>query len=454
MELKLESNKPKGGMNISKKEKSLLLLLAMVTILWLFHKYVMTPQEAEIQRLRAEKANYEKELMRIQEILSREKMIKSEYDSLLAEYGKAAGKYYSGAEQPELMHMINGIADSSKLKIQSISFREPEAAEMEGIDAKLSGVSLAYRGSFSDLENLLSQLRNSPQRLLIEQLSLQREGEGMLNGQLSFNAIAFGGREDKKDGYFYTNGYGAQSKADPFEAFKDYMEVTEGYDGAGGLEKRILLSDLESDAVYYMSTGQGTTGTVERTSGGRFGSTSIRAEYYISTGYQPERAYVVLDDQDINIKYPPPSIGIWAYSYGYSPVTVGMRFQDPEGEKIDLKLSEGVNWVGWKYISAAPPQDVNIYPLKLDRVYMELGPDKDDYGVLLFDRIEAGYPESGENAGNPDSFEFYVVRPGDTLAGISEMFYGTRSQYTRIMKDNGLAGDSALEAGRVLVIRK
>ena len=454
MELKLGNNKPGSGLNISTKEKSLLLVLAVVTMMWLFHKYVITPQELEIQRLKAEKAGYEKECMRIREILSKESIIKKEYAALLEDYGKAAGKYYSGEEQPELMHMINGITDSSRLNIPGISFREPETAELGGIDAKLSGVSLAYSGSFSDLEKLLSQLRNSPKRVLIEELSIYRDDAETLSGQVAFSAVTFGGKETEKDGYFYANEFTAQGKADPFEAFKGYAEAAEGNSGSWDEEKRLLLSDLESDAVYFMSIGSGVTGAVEKIPEGKFGRTSVRAEYYISAGYQPERAYVVLDDQNINIKYPPSSIGIWAYSYGYSPVTVGLRFQSQEGEKIDLKLSEGVNWVGWKYISASPTQDVNVYPLKLDRIYIELGPEKDDYGVLLFDRIEAEYTDNEESAENQDSFEFYVVQPGDTLRGISEKFYGTGSRYTSIAKDNGLPKNSAPEAGRILVIRK
>ena len=97
---------------------------------------------------------------------------------------------------------------------------------------------------------------------------------------------------------------------------------------------------------------------------------------------------------------------------------------------------------------------MNVYPLKLDRIYIELGPEKDDYGVLLFDRIEAEYTDNEESAENQDSFEFYVVQPGDTLRGISEKFYGTGSRYTSIAKDNGLPKNSAPEAGRILVIRK
>ncbi|MPN25845.1 hypothetical protein SDC9_173261 [bioreactor metagenome] len=72
----------------------------------------------------------------------------------------------------------------------------------------------------------------------------------------------------------------------------------------------------------------------------------------------------------------------------------------------------------------------------------------------MFDRIEASYPsEDSEKEGMP-SYVFYVVKPGDTLTSISESFYGSKTQYKRLAKDNGLAENSILEAGKVLVIQK
>lgn len=45
----------------------------------------------------------------------------------------------------------------------------------------------------------------------------------------------------------------------------------------------------------------------------------------------------------------------------------------------------------------------------------------------------------------------YVVKQGDTLWGIAEQFYGSGTEYTRIMKDNGLTS-SALWIGQTLKI--
>ncbi len=454
MELKPEKNKQFGNFSISRKEKSLLLLLAAAAALWLSNKFFLAPQGEMITGLKAEKAGYETEKMSIQEILSGESRIQKEWEDIRAEHERIAEKYYSNANQPELMHMLNGIIDSSKLEIASISFREPETVRIEEAEAEFSGIALAYRGSFSELEEFIALVKSSPKKFIIEQLSLNKEDGDRLNGELTLSAIAYEKADSIEDGYFNGSHYKNMNKADPFKAFDGYVEVPVE-DGEGGDEdKRALLCDLEADNIYFMGTGSGVTGKVERFGTARYGKTSIRTEYFISTGYQPERAFVVLDDQDISIKYPPSSIGIWVYSYGYSPVTVGLRFRDEDGEKVDIELEKGVSWLGWKFISAVPPQDVNLYPLKLDRVYLELGPDKDDYGVLLFDRIEAGYPENEESSADNGSYIFYVVKPGDTFESISESFYGSRSRAAKVAADNGLSRTALPEAGKVLVIRK
>jgi len=130
-----------------------------------------------------------------------------------------------------------------------------------------------------------------------------------------------------------------------------------------------------------------------------------------------------------------------------------MRFQDMDGRKIYLELAKGVNWTGWQFISASPPQDINIYPLTLDRIYFELEPNRDDYGVMLFDQIEADYPSNKKNEVLEEhNYIFYVVKPGDTLKTISKKFYNTESYHTKLAKDNALDINDELKAGKVLVI--
>ena len=459
MELKLRNNKPfSKKINISKKEKNLLLLLGIVIIFWILYKFIYTPQQKTIYELEEKKFNYEDELARYNIVLSKEEDLKSQWKDLNIEYEELSQKYYSSIEQPEIIHMLNEIIDNGKLIVPSINFSTPGLTKIGELETGLMTISLPYEGSYTDLNMFLTRLRAAPKRLLISQISLSKDTGEILKGEIALDAFAYGNVGGIGDGYFYNNQYVSEHKENPFKPFKGYVENEGAYCfyGYDGLEedKRYIVNDLEADDIYFMSTNAQVTGNVSRVNKPKYDGSSIRTEYFISTDYKPERVYLTLDDKDIILKYPPQSIGIWSYAYGYSPVTVGLRFSDMDGRKIDLELTRGINWTGWEYISASPPQDINVYPLKLDRIYMELGPNRDDYGVLLFDRMEASYPLKEDKKEELPNYVFYVVKPGDTLLSISESFYGSKTQYKKIMKDNGLVENSALEVGRILVIQK
>lgn len=459
MELKLKNNrKVKLKFSISKKEKNLLILLITAIIIWIFYKFIISVQAESIIELKKSKETYENELIRIGNILEKEELIKNQWTKLNGEFDEVSKIYFSDINQPEIMHILNEIIDNGRLKVPSMSFIGPDYIQMNNMDSKYIGINLPFEGSYKDLDLFFTQLRNSSKKLLVTQLSLSNDNEDTLKGQISLNAFSYGNENIGQGGYFYNNS--SDNKENPFKPFEGYIdkeEIAETFEDVGSEEeKRAILDDLESGDTYFIGTSYTVTGKVNKLNKPKYGKTSVRAEYFISTDFKAEKAYVVLDDRNIVLKYPPDSIGLWVYAYGYSPITIGFRFQNMDDKKIDLELTRGVNWTGWEYISASPPKDINIYPLKLDRIYFELGPNRDDYGVMLFDRIECSYSkeEKEENDNLSLNYVFYVVKPGDTLMSISEKFYGTNSKYNKIMQDNGLKSDSDLETGKVLVISK
>ena len=82
--------------------------------------------------------------------------------------------------------------------------------------------------------------------------------------------------------------------------------------------------------------------------------------------------------------------------------------------------------------------------------------NRDEYGVFLFDGIEASYAKKGEKEEEEElpNYELYMVKPGDTLKSISKSFYGSESKHIKIAENNGLDANKDLEIGTVLVIEK
>ncbi len=458
MELKLGNNKHKIKLSISKKEKNLLFILGITVLLWVSYQYLFTPQQADIEKLTQEKIAKESELAQVNIILASEAKINNELEGLSKEFLTVSKRYFPKANQPELMHMLNDIIDNGQLNVPNITFANPQ--KIEELDSDLMETTIPFIGTYKDLNNFFSQIRDNPKRLLVSALSLVKDKDDMLSGQISIDAYTYEKQGNINEGYFYTNPFVSTSKYSPFKPFEGYVEPTNIPDINSSSVmpdmqgKGYLIDDMEEDNVYFLGTSADVTGKVGKINIPKFGKSAIRAEYFISTGYKAERAFVVLDDKNITLKYPPDSIGIWAYAYGYSPATIGFRFKDPNGRNIDMEIKKGVDWNDWEYIYATPPQDLNVYPLKLDRIYFELGANRDDYSVMLFDRIECSYSlDENSNSGNTSS-TFYIVKSGDTLTSISENFYGTELGYTRIMKENGLEPGSKLIPGEILVISK
>ena len=125
-------------------------------------------------------------------------------------------------------------------------------------------------------------------------------------------------------------------------------------------------------------------------------------------------------------------------------------------EFIDVTLSEGISWLGWKYLELSPPEDLSLYPLRVDKVYLQLPYDRDDYGVLVLDKMEAFYRQNpSQGYGDSDgAYIFYLVKVGDTLEGIAKEIYGSREYIREIMELNDIRDANSLPVGKVLVLRR
>ncbi|MFA7550263.1 MAG: LysM domain-containing protein, partial [Sedimentibacter sp.] len=101
----------------------------------------------------------------------------------------------------------------------------------------------------------------------------------------------------------------------------------------------------------------------------------------------------------------------------------------------------------------SPPQDLDLYPLKLTHIYFEMPFNRDDIGVFLIDKLQAFYPVNQDSQGNNQPiYDFYVVKSGDTVTDISRQIYGTISYKNEIMKNNSLTAGDILPVGKVLVL--
>jgi len=464
------------GMNLSKNEKYLLVLLGVVVLFWIFNRFIFTSQRNNLQELKDKKIEYEEKAVENSGILAREKGINEDFISLNREKDTLLLEYFPKLDQSQIIFLLNEMLDDSNLEISNLNFSEPQIEEIRGIPINTMDISIPYKGKYEDLLKLMNKIEKSPRKLLITSLIIDQDEENLI-GELRLKAYSSETIFEKDEDFVAIDTVLNTEKENPFKPFVEYEEVKDEdivdmneekgsseFESSGSFlpsgesqEKlnKTLVESFDEGKIYFVPSHLNTKGNVYRSRKAKEGKYSLRFEYNILAVEEENRAYLDFREKNINFKYPPDDIGFWMYSYGYSPATLGIRFEGQMGEKIDVEVLKGINWIGWRYIKAKLPEDLNIYPLKLDKMYLELVNGREDFGVILLDGMECVYPQPEEEDGaEKGSYTFYIVKEGDTIESISMKYYGRTSKKKLIMNANDLSGNKDLRPGRILVIPK
>lgn len=456
----------------TKNEKTLLISLGIVIIFWTIFRFFITPQYSKLQKLTEKKYGYEEKISQINVILKKEEKIDKEWNDLHREKTILYNKYFSSLDQPQIILLLNEILDNENLDILDIRFERPSKEQIGDQTVEIMNIFIPFSTNYSGLLESIRGIKSSPKQIFISDLTMDTDKGNRLAGNISLKLYSLDESELGED-IVYINTITNGDKDSPFKTFGDYsekdneestndevqdMEVEEGREYADDIElelnpegyKKELLEDFENGNIYLIPSNKNINGNISKSTNSKSNKNSIRLEYNILAIEDENRAYVDLTDRNIYLKYPPTTIGLWVYSYGYSPATLGIRLKGQAGEEIDMELSKGIHWTGWEYVETTSPSDLSLYPLKIDKLYIELDYNRDDYGVVLFDKLEANYTKDS----NMDSefYKFYIVEKGDTLESISLRFYGTKNKKDIIMKYNELKADRDLKEGKILVI--
>ena len=448
----------------TKNEKVLLTLLGIIIIFWAAFRFVITPQASKLQILMDKRYEYKEKISYMNNILKDEKNIDEKWNRLYREKDMITNKYFSNLDQPEIIYLLNEILDNEELDVLDINFNRPSEEQINDLMVKTMNITIPYRSSYEGLIQTIKGVDLSPKKILISDLIMDKVEDNQLAGNISLKIYSLEGIVETGEDFSYIDIVSDSDKFNPFRPFDNYKEVDEGLvgdsiDNVNSISGEVssldeynkeILEDFESEGLYFMPSNQNIKGSVSKSTNSKSKKYSLRFEYNIVALADENRAYIDLTDKNIMLKYPPLSIGLWVYSYNYSPATLGIRLKGQAGEKVDVELAKGISWVGWEYIEIKPPEDLSLYPLQLDRIYLELNYNRDDYGVLLFDKLEANYPK--DNNKTKERFTFYIVEKGDTLDKISIKNYGTTKKKNLIVKCNEINTDKDIKEGKILVI--
>lgn len=416
---------------LSKREKFLLIVLSTIIACMLVFRLVIRPQYDRLQNLIEKRDKYAKKISNMDSLLNREDGVYREWNDLHRQKSTILGKYFSNIEQPQIIYIMDGLL-GKKMEISDIRFDRPQEEQIGESKVKVMNISIPYKSTYKNILDTVKRISANEKRIFISDLTMDGNDDGSISGDLKLKVYCLEGivetAKEVVDVDVISNG----GKLSPFEIFDGYIKLDDepmdddtsregdaggdqnsSYmldyrnrdvpkDGLDGYDSRIL-EDFEDNGFKFGASHDDVEGNLSRATNSKSGKYSIKLEYNIHTSKRTNRAYIDLGKRNIVIESVPYTLGIWVYSYRYSPVALGFQFKGQGGENLEVNLTKNISWRGWRYLKAIPPQDWGVYPLKLEKIFLELPNGKDEYGIILFDKLEGNYPKGDRvHGGNFD----------------------------------------------------
>ncbi|MBC7087245.1 MAG: LysM peptidoglycan-binding domain-containing protein [Tissierellales bacterium] len=483
MEKKPKSNKRKSLLNrpLTKNEKILLSLLGIALIVFLGNYFILAPQAAKISELETKKTDLDLQIEEINEIMKKESDIKKEWIMLERERNEILKNYFPALDQAQIIYLLNDMLPFENVEISDYSFSQPSIETISDTEVKKMDVTVPFKSSYEGMLELVSIIKESPRRMSIQNLSMDRLDDKAVTGNLNFKVYSLEGLVDEDPNVIYVDiydGYENKNIVSSFEGFNKYSsDDSTGTDGSGGGNgsggvggggsgtpgdsevaveiKGDIINDFEVKNYFFIPSHEYTYGNVMPSTIKKSGKYSARLEYNIIALEDENRVYVDITNQKIQLNHSPERLSLWVYSFAYSPGDIGVRITTNNGDAMHIKMQEGISWLGWKNFNIDLPKELSLYPIKITSIYYEVPKNTDDFGVILFDKLEIFYPHHFENEGQEISeYFFYKVVTGDTITDISRRFYGTTDYKDEIMKNNNISTGDILVPGRILVLKK
>ncbi|HZJ99560.1 MAG TPA: hypothetical protein VFC79_06120 [Tissierellaceae bacterium] len=406
---------------LTNSEKVLLTLLAIVGIAWLGNQFILKPQATKLEGLQVAKYEYEAKIQDMNETLRKEADIKKEWEMLNRERNQILSYYFPTLDQAQIIYLLNDLLPEDQVDIVDLNFSRPNAEMISEMEVYNMEMSIPFSGSYDGIVNMVRAVESSPRRLMVSSLSLDRNADNNLAGNMNLKVYSLEGLADADSEIIAIQTADNPNQGTLFSSFSGYMGangdvsydsegrpiVSTGTEGTGvGIdlpeEPPEIIGDLlhsfETRNYDFVSSNPLVRGSAQPSTIAMAGRFSLRMEYNIVGIEEKNTAMVDISSSNITLKYPPTYLTIWAYSFSYGPGKVGIKAITQSGDEIDIPVSGGVSWLGWSNLEIPIPGDIAMYPIKLTHIYYELPEGRDDFGVLIFDKLEAFYPHHFEDS--------------------------------------------------------
>ncbi len=484
-------------MKMTKRESILIIILVSLVLSWIYYKFVYIPQSNKLYDLKNSEALYSQRLEEMNDNISLKDELNNTLTDLDSKISVISSKYFSDIKQEEIIYILSKFIQQSNINIPSISFSQFKNEKISDVDISIISAIIPFKGKYNQLANFLESINGYKKKIIINNINISNNEDGDIIGDIQLDFYSIPEEFSSQQNLITWNDNSDNTKENPFEIFPEYQyeitkEVflenskvsennnTENYlitdNGIVGIEFGYSMVELESfeDAdVRLISSPSGYRSSTSCVTNAKRGAYSLQVGYDFPQSDEKKTGYILLDNKNITISEAPNSIGIWIYSYKKSADSVNITLRASSGEAIIINLASNIDWTGWKLLEKQLPNDLSIYPLKVDNIFFEVNSSISEQLVLLLDSLSINYDteitedlksvrinQSNHNNTytstnvNEEEFIYYEIQKGDTLFSITNKFLGDASYMDLLMQINNIYDKSKIKLGEVLKIPK
>lgn len=400
-------------MKISKRDRHLLIFLAVVLVLFAYYMWGLKPMEAKIKSIEDEISAAQVRQNEIRGILSTESDLDQKIKDQISQMRRLTFSYFVDLSEEEILVILSRLASPLELSFNQFAFSPllsvTNDIESDSFDTGYA-VNVNYSGDYTALSAFLRELRQYKKKICVSGLDINTEGE-LVSGKMTIDFNVLGTLKSYNN---YSTPYlsAVENTRDitlsPFYPYSDFLKMQENKDELPENEieplkpdeeeidyehykPKTLIYGFEDGAYFFVGNTSEIQGNITRS------KTSKESGYsaYLTFDYYNAREYSEVSlvfETDIVLNRQPESIGVWLYAFEASNHNIGFEVVDNVGKKHKIELANGVDFTQWKELEAKMPLDIS-YPCKVKRIYVEgVGYGQKLLGKYLFDQLQVSYP--------------------------------------------------------------
>lgn len=389
-------------MKVSKREKTMLIVLLGLLILFSYYWFIIKKEEARLTQDKQIASDLQMQQQQIMSRLAVESRLDNEYNNILSELENTAKSYYTEVSHEDIIIQASKFAKDILFNIVKIEFLNSENDEksLSKVSARVEFVS-----DYSNLKEYLFNIENHDKVIKVDNIIIRGNDEYGVSGSLTltFNVIPVLAKySDKQEGLLSLEDNYKDVSANPFMPFEGFIREEMSFSIEDYLvgetndyqnyRPKVTVYDFEDENTFFVANSLDISGRTSQSNTRISGGQSTSLEFDFITGRMINEANIVFDGSPVMLYTQAEYLSLWIYAYETGNHSIGAVLIDSSGKEFKIIFTERVNWTGWKELETQMPMEIN-YPCKVQRIFVEgIGYEQKITGKYLFDKLGVSYP--------------------------------------------------------------